>query len=84
MRFSFLVLNKYIEKSCEALYYDEILNFMVEYKVIDFGQAHVWDDSGVAAIDKIVLKLEESGKNIQLTGLNKPSSNLVNRLAIHS
>ncbi|MFS0613897.1 hypothetical protein [Lederbergia ruris] len=57
---------------------------MVEYKVIDFGQAHVWDDSGVAAIDKIVLKLEESGKNIQLTGLNKPSSNLVNRLAIHS
>ncbi len=52
--------------------------------VIDFSQAHVWDDSGVAAIDKIVLKLEESGKNVQLTGMNKPSSNLVKRLAIHS
>ncbi|MBO0992404.1 SulP family inorganic anion transporter [Bacillus sp. SD088] len=52
--------------------------------VIDFSQAHVWDDSGVAAIDKIVLKLEESGKSIQLTGFDKLSSNLVKRLAIHS
>ncbi|MCJ7842373.1 SulP family inorganic anion transporter [Lederbergia sp. NSJ-179] len=52
--------------------------------VIDFSQAHVWDDSGVAAIDKIVLKLEESGKSVQLVGFNPSSSKLVKRLAIHS
>lgn len=51
--------------------------------MIDFSEAHVWDDSGVAAIDKIVLKLEENNATVELTGLNKPSSHLINRLAVH-
>ncbi|WP_102272732.1 SulP family inorganic anion transporter [Cytobacillus massiliigabonensis] len=50
---------------------------------IDFTHAHIWDDSGVAAIDKIVLKLRDHGVTVQLSGLNKPSSNLIDRLATH-
>ena len=50
---------------------------------IDFTQAHVWDDSGVAAIDKIVIKLRDNGVLVRLSGLNAPSSNLIERLAVH-
>ncbi|MFE8698862.1 SulP family inorganic anion transporter [Cytobacillus sp. FJAT-53684] len=50
---------------------------------IDFTHAHIWDDSGVAAIDKIVLKLRDQGVSVHLSGLNKPSSHLIERLAVH-
>lgn len=50
---------------------------------IDFTHAHVWDDSAVAAIDKIVIKLRENGASVKLKGLNEPSSHLVETLAVH-
>lgn len=50
---------------------------------IDCSRAHVWDDSGVAAIDKIILKLKDNGITVRLRGLNQPSSKLFNRLAVH-
>ncbi len=50
---------------------------------IDFTQAHVWDDSAVAAIDKIVIKYRENNTEVKILGLNEPSSSLVKRLAIH-
>ncbi|SEM53995.1 sulfate permease, SulP family [Mesobacillus persicus] len=51
--------------------------------VIDFTQAQIWDDSGVAALDKIVLKLRANDVHVRLTGLNPPSSKLIDRLAVH-
>ncbi|MBM7659991.1 SulP family sulfate permease [Bacillus mesophilus] len=50
---------------------------------IDFSQAHVWDDSAVAAIDKIVIKFRENNSTVTIIGLNEPSSSLVERLAVH-
>jgi SulP family sulfate permease len=50
---------------------------------IDFTQAHVWDDSAVAAIDKIVIKYRENHTDVSIIGLNEPSSSLVKRLAVH-
>jgi SulP family sulfate permease len=50
---------------------------------IDFSQAHVWDDSAVAAIDKIVIKFRENNSTVTIIGLNEPSSSLVKRLAVH-
>ncbi|WP_062110175.1 SulP family inorganic anion transporter [Bacillus niameyensis] len=70
--------------SVEELIRSIDLNGHEKNVVIDFSNAHVWDDSGVAAIDKIVLKLEEVGKTVRLIGLNKPSSQLVNRLSVHN
>ncbi|MBS4208646.1 SulP family inorganic anion transporter [Bacillus sp. FJAT-50079] len=51
---------------------------------INFSQAHVWDDSGVAAIDKIILRLRENGITATISGLNQPSSKLLKRLTVHS
>jgi SulP family sulfate permease len=50
---------------------------------IDFSQAHIWDDSAVAAIDKIVIKYRESNVQVKLFGLNEPSAKLVDTLAVH-
>ncbi|MFC4322197.1 SulP family inorganic anion transporter [Litchfieldia salsa] len=50
---------------------------------IDFTQAHVWDDSAVAAIDKIVIKFREHNTDVTILGLNEPSSTLVERLAVY-
>ncbi|WP_226576629.1 SulP family inorganic anion transporter [Halobacillus litoralis] len=51
---------------------------------IDFTDAHVWDDSAVAAIDKLVMKYRENNTDVEIVGLNKDSSQLVKKLAVHN
>ncbi|TXC91091.1 SulP family inorganic anion transporter [Metabacillus litoralis] len=48
---------------------------------INLTQSHIWDDSAVAAIDKIVSKFEETGKSVKVTGLNEESTELIGKLA---
>ncbi|RXT08947.1 SulP family inorganic anion transporter [Ammoniphilus sp. CFH 90114] len=48
---------------------------------INLSKSHLWDDSAVAAIDKIVYKFEENGIKVNVTGLNEDSSELVGKLA---
>lgn len=48
---------------------------------IDLSRSHVWDDSAVAAVDKIVNKFEENNIIVNVTGLNEGSTELVNKLA---
>ena len=55
-----------------------------EHIVIDFSNTHVWDDSGVGAIDKVVLKYYENNNKVTLEGLNSTSKKLVDKLAIHN
>ncbi|MGX1373381.1 SulP family sulfate permease [Priestia megaterium] len=53
--------------------------------LIDFSEAHIWDDSAVAAIDKVVLKLkEQTSAEVKLTGLNDVSDELVQKLATYN
>ncbi|TFB22826.1 SulP family inorganic anion transporter [Filobacillus milosensis] len=54
-----------------------------DHVVVDFSHAHVWDDSAVAVIDKIVLKFRQYEKEVEITGLNADSSKLVERLGVH-
>lgn len=51
--------------------------------IIDFSHAHLWDDSAVGAIDKIVLKYKQNGITVKIVGLNKDSSTLVKKLAVY-
>jgi SulP family sulfate permease len=51
---------------------------------IDVGQAHIWDISGVAALDTVVLKFRRNGAQVQIVGLNKASETIVDRLAVHN
>jgi len=52
--------------------------------VIDFSNTQVWDDSGVGAIDKVVLKLRGNHNHVIITGLNSSSQKLVEILAVYN
>ncbi|MBB6451763.1 SulP family sulfate permease [Salirhabdus euzebyi] len=49
--------------------------------IFDLSGARLWDDSAVAAFDKIVLTFEREGINVYLTGLNQASSELKAKLS---
>ncbi len=51
---------------------------------IDLTEAHLWDDSAVGAIDKIVIKYHQNGIKVNLVGLNKESNKLIDQLAVHN
>ncbi len=51
--------------------------------VIDVSQAHIWDISAVAALDKAVLKFRREGAEVEIRGMNKASETIVDKLAIH-
>lgn len=50
---------------------------------LDFSEAHIWDDSGVAAVDKVVLKYRENGISVSLSGLNEASDSMIKKKAVH-
>ena len=45
------------------------------------SDAHVWDDSGAAALEKIVAKCKEYGIEAELKGLNQKSRDLMKQMA---
>ncbi len=51
---------------------------------IDFTESHVWDDSAVGAIDKVVIKLRQNHNEVMITGLNSSSRKIVDKLAIYN
>ncbi|WP_337874979.1 SulP family inorganic anion transporter [Exiguobacterium sp.] len=55
----------------------------VQHVTIDFANTHLWDDSAIGAIDKIVFKYREVGIEPVLLNLNKDSEKLLNTLALH-
>lgn len=59
------------------------LNEELEVVLIDLTHAHIWDQSAVAAIDKVVIKFRRNGAEVKLLGLNEASATLLGKLAIH-
>lgn len=47
---------------------------------IDMSLAHIWDQSGVVALDQIIRKLKSGGSKVEIIGLNEESLNLFERL----
>ena len=47
---------------------------------IDMSEAHIWDQSGVSALDQIIRKLTLGGSEVDVIGLNKESLDLFDRL----
>ncbi|MGJ7490806.1 SulP family inorganic anion transporter [Variovorax sp. ZT4R33] len=47
---------------------------------IDVTQAHLWDVTAVAALDKVVQRLQKHGSAVEVIGLNAASAVLVDRL----
>lgn len=42
--------------------------------IIDLSQAQIYDLPTVAALDAIVLKYHNKGKNVEIIGMNEPSA----------
>lgn len=51
--------------------------------IIDLTQAHFWDLSGVASLDKVVLKYRREGTDVEILGLNEASATIVERLGVY-
>lgn len=56
---------------------------VLERVTIDLTGAHMWDLSGIGALDKVVLKFRREGTEVEVIGLNDASATLVDKLAIH-
>ncbi|HEV2515603.1 MAG TPA: SulP family inorganic anion transporter [Devosia sp.] len=50
---------------------------------IDVSKAHIWDISGVNAVDVAVLKFRREGAEVELVGMNEASATLMDKLAVH-
>lgn len=62
----------------------DAFDYTVEHKkiVIDFSTSHVWDDSAVGAIDKVVMKYRENNNHVSIKNLNAASKKIVDKLAV--
>lgn len=85
-----------IDKKTNTLYYEihgqlffasvqdfvEDINFEADVKKVnlDFTNAHLWDDSAAGAIDKIEHKFAIREVEVTLTGLDKDSKELMNKI----
>lgn len=47
---------------------------------IDLSSSHLWDESAVGAVVKVVTKLEEQGKTVQVIGMNPASEKIYKQL----
>ncbi|MCH2547570.1 MAG: SulP family inorganic anion transporter [Alphaproteobacteria bacterium] len=56
---------------------------VIEKVTINLYEAHFWDLSAVAALDKVVLKFRREGAEVELLGLNEASATIVEKLGIH-
>ncbi|KKB06824.1 sulfate transporter [Devosia geojensis] len=50
---------------------------------IDVGAAHIWDLTGVNAVDTAVLKFRRTGAEVEVIGLNEASATIMDKLAVH-
>lgn len=55
----------------------------LETLTIDLRDAHFWDITAVAALDKVVLKLRKTGAEVHVIGMNRATSTLVDRFGVH-
>jgi SulP family sulfate permease len=47
---------------------------------IDMSEAHLWDLTGVAAVDKVVFRYRRQGAEVAVTGMNQAARTLVDRV----
>ena len=50
---------------------------------IDVAKAHIWDLTGVNAVDMAVLKFRREGVAVELVGMNDASATIMDDLAVH-
>jgi SulP family sulfate permease len=51
---------------------------------IDLSRAHIWDLTGVNAVDRAVLKFRREDVEVEVVGLNEASTTIMDKLAVHN
>lgn len=51
--------------------------------IIDLREAHFWDITAVGALDRVVLKLRRNGIAVDVIGMNRATTTLVDRFGVH-
>ncbi|MBO9999277.1 MAG: SulP family inorganic anion transporter [Cyanobacteria bacterium SID2] len=69
-----------VERFIQAFDFKEELDLAA----IDLSNAHLWDRSAVAAVDKVVIGFRRNGVQVKLIGLNEASATVLERHAIHN
>ncbi|MUG88150.1 STAS domain-containing protein [Paenibacillus timonensis] len=72
------------------LFFGTVSHFLQEFDAagdpqrvaVDFSKSHVWDQSAVNAISKLILKYHQLGKEIRIIGLNEESTRLIERVGL--
>jgi sulfate permease, SulP family len=67
------------ERFADAFDFKEVL----DHVVIDLGDAHFWDITGVGMLDKAVMRFRREGASVEVVGLNEASAAMVERFAAH-
>lgn len=68
------------EKFIASFDFKEVL----EKVTIDVSQAHFWDLTSVAALDKVVIRLRREGADVVIIGMNQASSTVVDKFGVHN
>ncbi|WP_160723397.1 SulP family inorganic anion transporter [Bacillus sp. USDA818B3_A] len=84
--------NKKIYQVTGQLFFASVTDFVNSFDFkedvnevdLDLSNAHLWDDSAVGAIDKVVIKYHQNGVKVNLKGLNQESNLLIDKIAIHN
>lgn len=57
---------------------------VVEKVTIDVTQAHFWDLTSVAALDKVIIRFRREGCEVNVVGMNEASATVVDKFGVHN
>lgn len=56
---------------------------VVDRVTIDLSQAHFWDITSVAALDKVVIKFRREGTTVDIVGMNAATQTVVDKFGVY-
>lgn len=67
-------------------YFMDQFNFIEDPEIItiDFSHSHIWDQSAVNAISKLINKYQQLNKIVKITGLNEESTMIIEKIGLAS
>ncbi len=57
---------------------------IIDKVTIDVSQAHFWDLTSVAALDKVVIRFRREGADVEIIGMNEASSTVIDKFGVHN
>ncbi|GLR63827.1 SulP family inorganic anion transporter [Marinospirillum insulare] len=57
---------------------------VVDKVVIDLSQAHFWDITAVATLDKVVIKFKRDGAEVEVVGMSEATETIVDKFGVHT